>query len=60
LTEGGTIGQTLGAQIGGTSSDDEQSGFTSPFTQAQWQEFVFCAPAKIAAKTTRKKARVFI
>jgi hypothetical protein len=47
LTEGVTIGQTLGAQTGGTAIDDEQRAFTSPFTQAQRQELVCCAAAKV-------------
>ena len=35
-TAGGTIGQTLGAQIGCTSSELEQTTSTLPFMQTHW------------------------
>ena len=60
MTDGGTIGQILGAQMGGIAIDDEQSAFTSPLTQAQWQELVFCPIAKPDVKTTKRKTKRFI
>jgi hypothetical protein len=46
--------------MGGRSIDDEQRAFTCPFTQAQWQELVFCAPAKPAVKTSKKNTKRLI
>jgi hypothetical protein len=54
VTDGGTIGQTLGAQIGGICIAEEQMAFTFPSTQAHRQLLVSFAPAKFAAKTNNR------
>jgi hypothetical protein len=54
--DGGTIWQTFGAHIGGTSKEVEQSGRTSPFTHLQTQSAV----AEAAMPNSRVAIKVLI
>ena len=47
-TAGGTIGQTRGAQTGGTSIELEQTTSSSPFMQTHWHAALAEVMPKVA------------